>query len=122
MGVYLAMIDQRHRHAEAGLVKLGVVALDGTKVAANAALAANRSYEKIEEEVRRMLEEAKRVDAEEDLLFGPEGREEAFHLDPDNPAAWVGLGAACFQQEKYLEAETEDDPVTDISQHRSGHG
>ena len=59
---------------EAGLVKLGVVALDGTKVAANAALAANRSYATIEEEVRRMLEEAQRVDAEEDLLFGPDGR------------------------------------------------
>ena len=59
---------------EAGLVKLGVVALDGTKVAANAALAANRSYATIEEEVRRMLKEAKRVDAEEDLLFGPDGR------------------------------------------------
>jgi hypothetical protein len=59
---------------EAGLVKLGVVALDGTKVAANAALAANRSYKTIEEEVRRMLAEAKRVDAEEDLLFGPAGR------------------------------------------------
>ena len=59
---------------EAGLVKLGVVALDGTKVAANAALSANRSYATIEEEVRRMLAEAKRVDTEEDLLFGPEGR------------------------------------------------
>ena len=54
-------------------MKLGVVALDGTKVAADAALAANRSYETIEEEVRRMLAEAQRVDAEEDLLFGPEG-------------------------------------------------
>ena len=30
---------------EAGLVKLGVVALDGTKVAANAALATNRSHQ-----------------------------------------------------------------------------
>jgi len=59
---------------EAGLVKLGVVALDGAKVAANAALAANRSYEAIQEEVRRMLAEAKEVDAEEDALFGPERR------------------------------------------------
>ena len=59
---------------EAGLVKLGVVALDGTKVAANAALAANRSHEAIEEEVRRMLEEAKAVDAEEDTRFGPDRR------------------------------------------------
>ena len=52
---------------EAGLVKLGVVAVDGTKVAANAALAANRSHEAIEEEVRRMLAEARAVDAEESL-------------------------------------------------------
>lgn len=59
---------------EAGLVKLGMVALDGTKVAANAALAANRSYEAIEEEVRRMLAEAKKADAEEDALFGSERR------------------------------------------------
>jgi len=59
---------------EAGLVKLGVVGLDGSKVAANAALATNRSYEAIEEEVRRMMAEAKKVDAEEDALFGPERR------------------------------------------------
>jgi transposase len=59
---------------EAGLVKLGVVALDGTKVAANAALAANRSYQALEEEVRRILAEAKVVDAEEDARYGPERR------------------------------------------------
>ena len=55
---------------EAGLVKLGVVALDGTKVAANASLAANRSYKAIREEVLKMLDEAKKVDAEEDAMFG----------------------------------------------------
>ena len=59
---------------EAGLVKLGVVALDGTKVAANAALATNRSYQAIEEEVRRMLAEAKAMDAEEDANYGPDRR------------------------------------------------
>ncbi len=59
---------------EAGLVKLGIVALDGAKVAANAALEANRSYKAIEEEVRQILAEAKKVDAEEDALFGPEQR------------------------------------------------
>ncbi len=57
---------------EAGLLKLGVVALDGAKMAANAALDANRSYEAIEEEVRGILAEARKVDAEEDALFGPE--------------------------------------------------
>ena len=59
---------------EAGLVKLGVVALDGTKVAANAALATNRSHQAIEEEVQRMLAEAKAADAEEDAHYGPDRR------------------------------------------------
>lgn len=59
---------------DAGLVKLGAVALDGAKMAANAALDANRNHEAIEEEVRRMLAEAKKVDTEEDALFGPEKR------------------------------------------------
>jgi len=59
---------------EAGLVKLGIVALDGAKVAANAGLDANRSYEALEKEVRQMLAEARQVDAEEDRLFGPERR------------------------------------------------
>ena len=56
---------------EAGLVKLGVVALDGTKVAADAELATNRSHQAIEEEVQRMLAEAKAADAEEDAHYGP---------------------------------------------------
>ena len=56
--------------AEAGLVKVGVVALDGTKVKANASLSANRTYEAIREEVQKMLSEAKARDAEEGRLFG----------------------------------------------------
>ena len=58
---------------EAGLVKLGVVALDGTKVAANA-LDANRSHEAIKDEVQRMLAEAKATDAEEDAHYGLDRR------------------------------------------------
>ena len=55
-------------------MKLGAVALDGTKVAANAALAANRSYEAIREEVQKILAEAGMVDAEEDTRYGAECR------------------------------------------------
>src|SRR4030042_1177095 len=51
--------------AEAGLVEAGVVALDGTKIKANASLSANRTQEHIEEEVRKMLAEAKQKDEEE---------------------------------------------------------
>ena len=56
--------------AEAGLTKAGVVALDGTKIKANASLSANRTQEHIEEEVRKMLAEAREKDEEEDRLFG----------------------------------------------------
>ncbi len=60
--------------AEAGLVKAGVVALDGTKIKANASLSANRTQEHIEEEVRKMLAEARERDDEEDRLFGKDSR------------------------------------------------
>ena len=59
---------------EAGLVKLGVVALDGSKVKANAALEANRTYEHIEQEVQKMLAEAEAKDTEEDRKYGPDQR------------------------------------------------
>src|ERR671918_1580140 len=56
--------------AKAGMVSVGTVAVDGTKLAANAGLSANRSYEKIRQEVERILAEADEVDAAEDARFG----------------------------------------------------
>jgi transposase len=53
--------------AEAGLVRVGVVAIDGTKVHASASQHATRDYEQI---AREILEVAGRVDAEEDEQFG----------------------------------------------------
>ena len=53
--------------AEAGLLRAGVIAVDGTKVAANAAVQATRDYAQI---AREILEEADAVDAEEDERFG----------------------------------------------------
>src|SRR5215218_548141 len=53
--------------AEAGLVNVGVIAIDGTKVHANASQHANRDYERL---AREILEEADAVDAEEDERFG----------------------------------------------------
>src|SRR4051794_5129384 len=56
--------------ARAGLVSVGVVALDGTAMAANASREATRSYPAIREEVDRMLGEAAEVDATEDAEHG----------------------------------------------------
>src|SRR5215216_2294690 len=53
--------------AQAGLVKVGVVAVDGTKIAAAATHHATRSYDQIAKEI---LEEAAETDAREDELYG----------------------------------------------------
>ena len=66
---------------KAGLVKLGHVALDGTKVKANASKHKAMSYDRmckaereLEEEIRQLLEEGIRIDEEEDRLYGPDKR------------------------------------------------
>jgi transposase len=54
----------------AGLVSVGVVALDGSLLAGNASPGATRSYAAIRAEVERMLAEAARADAAEDERLG----------------------------------------------------
>lgn len=59
---------------KAKMVKLGVVALDGTKIVGNASLAANKTASGLEAEVKKMFQEAETVDAAEDALFGADRR------------------------------------------------
>ena len=59
---------------KAGLVRMGKVALDGTKLKANAALDSNRDLDWIEKEVAKLLAEAEAVDAAEDLQYGEDCR------------------------------------------------
>jgi len=66
---------------EAGLVKLGHVALDGTKMKANASKHKAMSYDRMKEKEKRLreeiegwFEEADRVDEEEDRLYGADKR------------------------------------------------
>jgi transposase len=53
--------------ARSGLAKVGVIAVDGTKVQANASRNENLDYEQL---AREIVEEAKAVDAAEDELYG----------------------------------------------------
>ncbi len=63
---------------EAGLVEVGVISIDGTKIRANASRGANRTYEKL---VADILKEAEETDRWEDGLFGPDrGDEVPEHL------------------------------------------
>ena len=65
---------------EAGLVKMHLVALDGSKIAANAALEANRTYAHIQGEaerrlrVEKMLSDAQAQDEVEDRRYGVDKR------------------------------------------------
>ena len=66
---------------EAGLVKLGRIAVDGTKIKANASKHKAMSYGRMQEketalqrQVREIFERAEQVDREEDELYGPDRR------------------------------------------------
>ncbi len=66
--------------AEAGMVSVGVISIDGTKIAANAAKSANRSQDWVREQARRIAADAVREaadvdaaeDAAEDAAGGPQ--------------------------------------------------
>lgn len=68
---------------KAGLVDAGVVAIDGTKVGANASFFANRDREDLEKLAAEILDEAEQTDAAEDELFGDCRGDEL-------PAEWAG--------------------------------
>lgn len=109
---------------EAGLAKLGLVALDGRKVAANAALDRNRTEAALQEEIADILAEAERLDREEDERFGenargdelPEGlRSSAERLERLKEArARLGAEAerARQQQQEKIDARAEEEHRT----------
>src|SRR5206468_10219493 len=73
---------------EAGLVRVGVIAVDGTKVQANASHHATRDYEQI---AREILEHADSVDAEEDERFGDARGDELLEAlcTPEGRQRWL---------------------------------
>jgi hypothetical protein len=82
--------------ARAGLVSAGVVALDGTAMAANASQQATRSSTTIREEVDRMLAEAEQVDAAEDAFVvrgsGPENSQSPALAETSAATQVMGAG------------------------------
>ena len=69
--------DILHLCSKAGLVKLGNIAIDGSKFKANASKHKAMSYdriqptmERLEQEIKALLDESMRVDADEDAKYG----------------------------------------------------
>jgi transposase len=95
----------------AGMVRLGHVALDGSKLKANASKHKAMSYGRMKEEVARLeaeiaalLAEAERTDAAEDLQYGAEVRGDEL---PAELAFREGRLAKIRQAMKDLEAEAQ---------------
>jgi transposase len=83
---------------QAGLVSVGVIAVDGTKVMANASSYANVDYRRI---AREILEEAARIDREEDKLYGEARGDEL----PEQLRTPEGRRAALKEAKRKLDEE-----------------
>ena len=83
---------------QAGLVSVGVIAVDGTKVLANASSYANVDYRRI---AREVLEEAARIDREEDELYGEARGDEL----PEHLRTPEGRRAALREAKQRLDQE-----------------
>ena len=83
---------------EAGLVKLGNVSLDGTKIEANASLAANRTLKNLEQEIDKMLSEAAAKDAQEDKAFGTDNRGDEMPEELRNRDSRINRLKACKER------------------------
>jgi transposase len=64
------LVESLRLCAAAGMVCLGTVALDGTKLAANAAERANRTHDKLKREVAEILRQAAEADQRDDREDG----------------------------------------------------
>jgi transposase len=102
---------------QAGLVKLGHVAIDGSKIKANASKYQSFSYARMKDteqelaaEVERLLGEAQRIDEEEDELYGPSKRGDELPeelRDPETRLAKIRSLIAELEAEAKAAAEQE---------------
>ena len=109
---------------ELGMGRVGVVAIDGTKVTANASRGANRGQEWLREQAQKLLESARATDAQE-ALFGdghaPElvGRDKArlealqaaqARIDAQHAEAAAADAADAARAQEYLQAIRDGNP------------
>jgi transposase len=92
--------------ARAGLVSVGVVALDGSLLSGNASPGATRSYASIRAEVERMLSEAAEEDAAEDERLG-EARGDELPAELVDPRSRRERLRRCKRQLEQAQADAE---------------
>ena len=106
--------------ARAGMGRVGTIAIDGTKIAANAALSANRSESRLRRIAADILTEAAAVDAAEDEQYGPDRRGDELPpqlADPTGRAARIKAMLEDIAAERETESASSE---TDPAGYRSG--
>lgn len=93
---------------EAGLVSVGVITIDGTKLKANASMDQNRSYREI---VTQILREAEETDRAEDELYGDQRGDELPEplRTPEGRKAALADAKRRLEERKGREIETGQD-------------
>lgn len=110
---------------KAGLVKLGHVAIDGTRIRANASKHKSMSYggmkkreRELEEEIRGWFDQAEKMDQQEDELYGADRR-------GDELPEWVTNKQKRLekirQAQKELEEEAKAEAQAPADPHKTGH-
>ena len=116
---------------QAGLVKLGHVALDGTKIKANASKHKAMSYDRmkkreaeLEAEVARWLEAAEAADREEDKLYGDKRGDEMpdWVADKEKRLAKIREAKAALEAEAKAAAEAERKARAEAEDRRQAEG
>jgi transposase len=82
LGVFVDVLELCR---DAGMVKLGRVALDGHRVAGDASLSENRKRERLEQQVQELLDEAALIDVRENEQHGPDARGDELPSGLKNP-------------------------------------
>jgi transposase len=110
---------------KAGLVKLGHVALDGTRIRANASKHKSMSYggmkkkeSELEDEIQGWFEQAEQADQQEDELYGADRRGDEL---PDWVANKQKRLEKIRQAKKELEEEAQAEAQAPLDPHKTGH-
>jgi transposase len=114
--------------ARAGLGRFGTIAIDGTKIAANASVDANRTEAWLRGQVEEIITEAQQTDTAEDAEFGARRGDEPpdDFADPDARAAKIRAALAEIEAERRAaeqrRAETAERQLAEITEGRKRPG
>jgi transposase len=104
----------------AGMVKVGTVAVDSTKLAANASAEQNRTLEALREEAGRIIEQAIETDRREDELYG-EARGDELPEELADPRSRKARIRELLEQAEREREQIESERAALVAEHQRHH-